>query len=526
MQNHPLMRLSLGFLFIQTPVNLFKMTGRYIPNAALLEKVASIRFRGGKQPFNSLRNIQKEYTEAYTSGDPFRIAQARGRQLAGSAITAGALWMASNDLMTDGGPRNKESRKLWLSKGNIPYAFKIKKGSNAAKEIEEELAKNPNAVKPNSETDTHYLFEFKRLHEPTSAFFMAAADTVAYMKRPEYDERDAADLAGILSLVVGTQLTEKVFLNNIKQWSDLFKGVSEDQRDIGRKLLTYLGRRTAPLTTPVMESTDPVIYDLNSFTQHIARRMPEGQRETVFGEDMYLPRAYNLLGENIDAAITQIPLIDRFNPFYVSSTKNDPIIDELLSLNHNFSSPEKYYGTEDGQGWDIRGFVYKGGAFGKLASDSDEIRDFSAEKFLDLLKAEDIDEDEASLGLLYQNLGVKTMPKLGQDAYDRWQENIGQIKIQGMSLRDALGMVIKSQEYQSLENQILQGEENPRAKLLMSVVSSYRTAALELTKEEYPEFKRAFTVKKITNDALKGGIKREGLKGIRKQVEDALNFPN
>lgn len=526
MQNHPLMRLSLGFLFIQTPVNLFKMTGRYIPNAALLEKVASIRFRGGRQPFNSLRNIQKEYTEAYTSGDPFRIAQARGRQLAGSTITAGALWMASNDLMTDGGPRNKESRKLWLSKGNIPYAFKIKKGSNAAKEIEEELSKNPNAVKPNSETATHYLFEFKRLHEPTAAFFMAASDTVAYMKRPEYDERDAADLAGILSLVVGTQLTEKVFLNNIKQWSDLFKGVSEDQRDIGRKLLTYLGRRTAPLTTPVMESTDPVIYDLSSYTQHIARRMPEGLRETVFGEDMYLPRAYNLLGENIDAAITQIPLIDHFNPFYVSSTKNDPVIDELLSLNHNFSSPEKYYGTEDGQGWDIRGFVYKGGAFSKLASDSNEIRDFSANKFLDLLKAKDINEDEASLGLLYQNLGVKTMPKLGQDAYDRWQENIGQIKIQGMSLRDALSMVIKSGEYQSLENQILQGEDNPRAKLLMSVVSSYRTAALELTKEEYPEFKRAFTVKKITNDALKGGIKREGLKGIRKQVEDALNFPN
>ena len=526
MQNHPLMRLSLGFLFIQTPVNLFKMTGRYIPNAALLEKVASIRFRGGRQPFNSLRNIQKEYTEAYTSGDPFRIAQARGRQLAGSAITAGALWMASNDLMTDGGPRNKESRKLWLSKRNIPYAFKIKKGSNAAKEIEEELAKNPNAVKPDSETDTHYLFEFKRLHEPTSAFFMAAADTVAYMKRPEYDERDAADLAGILSLVVGTQLTEKVFLNNIKQWSDLFKGVSEDQRDIGRKLLTYLGRRTAPLTTPVMESTDPVIYDLSSYTQHIARRMPEGLRETVFGEDMYLPRAYNLLGENIDAAITQIPLIDHFNPFYVSSTKNDPIVDELLSLNHNFSSPEKYYGTEDGQGWDIRGFVYKGGTFSKLASDSDEIRAFSAERFLDLLKAKDVEKEEANLGLLYQNLGVKTMPKLGQDAYDRWQENIGQIKINGASLRDALGMVIKSEGYQSLENQILQGEDNPRAKLLMSVVSSYRTAALELTKEEYPEFKRAFTVKKITNAALKGGVKREGLEGIRKQVEDALNFPN
>ena len=526
MQAHPLIRLSLGFLFVQTPVNLFKMTGRYLPTAALLEKAASIRFSGGKQPFTSLRNIQKEYTEAYASGDPFRISQARGRQLAGSAFTALALWGGANNLMTDGGPKNKESRKLWLSKGNIPYAFKIKKGSNAASEIEAEISSNPNAIKPDGETEEHYLFEFKRLHEPTAAFLMASADIVAYMKRPEYDERDAADMVGILSLVVGTQLTEKVFLNNIKQWSDLFKGISEDQRDIGRKLTTYLGRRSASLVTPVMESTDPVIYDLNSYTQHMARRMPETAREIVFGQDMYLPKAYNLLGEDIDAAITGIPLVDHFNPFYVSSTKNDPIVEELLSLNQNYSSPEKYYGTEDGKGWDIRGFVYKGGLFSKLASDSDDTRDFSAQKFLDLLKAEDVKENEADLGLLYQNLGVKTMPKLGQDAYDRWQENIGQIKIKGMSLRDTLEMVIKSAGYQSLENEILQGEENPRAKLLMSYISVYRSTALELTKEEYPEFKRASLVKNITNKALKGGVKREGLKGIRKQVEDALNFPN
>jgi len=526
MQNHPLMRLSLGFLFIQTPVNLFKMTGRYLPTAALLEKAASIRLRGGREPFNALRNIQKEYTEAYASGDPFRIAQARGRQLAGSALTAGALWMASNDLLTDGGPRNKESRKLWLSKRNIPYAIKIKKGSSAAKEIEDEILKNPNAVKPDGETDTHYLFEFKRLHEPTASFFMAAADIVAHMKRPEYDERDAADLVGIVSLVAGTQLTEKVFLNNIKQWSDLFKGVSEDQRDIGRKLLTYLGRRTAPLAVPVMESTDPVIYELNSYTQYIARRMPETMRDSVFGDDVYLPKAYNMLGENIDAAITGIPLLDFINPFYVSSTKNDPIIDELLSLNYNFSSPEKFYGTEDGKGWDIRSFVYKGGVFSDISPDNSEQRDFSVDKFVESVQNGTVDKNNAQLGLLYQTLGVTKLPKLGQDAYDRWQENIGQIRINGVGMRDALAMAINSPSYQSLESKIFPGEDNPRANFLMSVVSEFRSAALELTKEEYPEFKRAFAVKKITSQALKGGLKREDLGGIRKQVEEAINFPN
>jgi hypothetical protein len=282
----------------------------------------------------------------------------------------------------------------------------------------------------------------------------------------------------------------------------------------------------APLVMPVMESTDPVIYDLSNYSQHIARRMPEALRESVFGKDVYLPKAYNILGENIDAAITEIPLIDFFNPFYVSSTKQDPVIDELLTLNYNFSSPEKYYGTEDGRGWDIRSFVYRGGVFSKLSSDVNEIRDFSPEGFEQLLSADELGQEEANLGSLYRDYGVKSLPKLGQDAYDRWQENIGQIKLGGMTLRETLAAGIQSPQYQSLENQVFQGEENPRAKAIMSAVSDFRSAALELTKEEYPEFKRAFVIKKMTNAALKAGTKREDLKGLRKKVEEAINFPN
>jgi hypothetical protein len=526
LQKHPFIRLGLGFLFVNTPINIFRATGRLIPTAALLEKVASIKLKGGAQPFTALRNIQKDYSEAYASGDPFRIAQARGRQLAGVAVTSMGLGFAAKDITTGGGPKNKESRKLWLSKGNIPYAIKIPKDFWIGRWIKEEIKNNPKAIPPDGETQEHYFFEYKRLHEPTAAFFMAAADVIEYMKHPEYDERNAADLVGILSLVAGTQLTEKVFLNNIKQWSDLFKGISEDQRDIGRKLTTYLGRRSASLFVPVSESTDPVIYDLSTFSQQIARRMPSGLRGVVFGKDMYLPKAYNILGEDIDAAITGISLIDAVLPFYVSSSKIDPLIDELVSLNYNFSSPEKFYGTEDGKGWDIRNFAYKGGAFTKLAADSDEIREFSEEKFLESLKINSLEKNEADLGSLYKDYGIKTLPKLGQDAYDRWQENIGQIKIEGVSLRDALGMVIKSEGYQSLENQILKGEENPRAQFLMKYISEYRTAALELTKEEYPELRRSSLIKKITNQALKSGVKREGLKGIRKEIEDALDFPN
>ena len=65
-----------------------------------------------------------------------------------------------------------------------------------------------------------------------------------------------------------------------------------------------------------------------------------------------------LLGENIEAAITEIPIIDFFNPFYVSTSKSDPLLEEMIGFNYAFSSPERIYGTEgNGKTWDIRDYL-------------------------------------------------------------------------------------------------------------------------------------------------------------------------
>ena len=519
---HPVTRLILGVLFIKTPVNLVRMTGRFVPTPVLINMVTDIKI-GNSQPFRGLKNVQKEYYESFMSGDAFRISQARGRLITGTIMAAGAWYTAANGITTGNLSRDKETRKLQLARGEIPFAFKVKKGSAVAAEIEEELKNNPSAVKPDSETEEYYWFEYKRLHEPLASIFMVMSDLTQNLKNPNYEERSAADIFGVTAMVIGSQLKEKVFLNNFKQWSDLFDGISEDKRGIGRQITMYLGRRVAPVVTPVLESTDPFVYELNNYNQFLARRMPEPLRNVVFGEDMYLPKAYNLLGENIEAAITEIPIIDFFNPFYVSTSKSDPLLEEMIGFNYAFSSPERIYGTEgNGKTWDIRDFVYKGETEFLTENLGGTVVLPEAKGSRKLVAPK-----QSNLETIYKNFGITVFPTTNQDAYDRWQQNIGQIKLGGMTVRERCEKEINSPSYQALENRVLSGEENPRVKRLMGIISKYRSMALELTKEEYPDLKKAIATKKITNMALKQGGKREEIKEkVPTIIDKMLNLPD
>ena len=514
-RSHPVTRLMAGVLFIRTPINLLRLTGRYLPTPVLIDMVTDIKI-GGNQPFRGLKNLQKEYYESFMSGDEFRISQARGRLITGTIMTAAAWYASVNGIISGNLSPDKETRKLQLSRGEIPYAFKIKKGSAVAAEVEEELKNNPNAPKPDSETSEYYWFEYKRIHEPLASIFMVMADLTQNLKNPNYEERSAMDIFGVTAMVVGSQLKEKVFLNNFKQWNDLFTGISEDKKGIGRQISMYLGRRTAPVLTPILESTDPFVYELNSYNQFLARRMPEPLRNLAFGEDMYLPKAYNLFGENIEAAITGIAPIDFFNPFYVSTSESDPLLEEMIGFNYAFSSPERISGTEgNGKTWDIRDFVYRGETEFSTES-TGEIVVLSETKESGNL----VDKKQAKLLKIYKDYGITKFPKTNQDAYDRWQENIGQIKLGGLTVRERCERERTSPRYQALENSIFSGEENPRVKRMMGIISKYRSMALELTKEEYPDLKKAIATKKITNMALKQGIQREE---INKKVPTAID---
>lgn len=522
----PALRLAFGFYFIQSPVNLVKMTGRYLPTTLLTEAIGNIPLNGKlmSERFPMLKNVQREFTEAMASNNEFRKNQAVGRQVMGMFLTQGALMMAANSVITGGGPSGKEQRKLWLAE-NLPYSFRIPKNSAIGQTIQEGLQKM--GIKADKETAGNYFFEYKRIFEPVASFMMAASDVTEYMKRPEMEDKGVADMVVTLSIVGAKQMTEKVYFNNIKQFIDLANGVMEDKKDWGQKLLTYLGRRVAPLTFPVFESRDPLQYELYSFTQHIARRQPEGVRNAIFGEDYFLPRAYNVIGENIDAPISDIPLVDFFNPLYVSSKPADPVVSELIRLNHDFSSPEKYQANVEGKMYDMRNIPFKGDNDVKsLAKSANEPTVFDFKAAQENLKDQKINKRTANLAKTYTLLGVSNLPEANQDSYDRWQQNIGQIKINGKTLRQSLEQLFEMPEYKNLETTIFRGEENPRAAKVTKVISAYRSTALDLTRMEYPTLDMFMANKKAANQVLKMGGKREDISKVKEEIDKLITFPN
>lgn len=522
----PALRLALGFYFIQSPVNLVKMTGRYLPTTLLTEAIGNIPLNGKlmSERFPMLKNIQREFTEAMASNNEFRKNQAVGRQVMGMFLTQGALMMAANAVTTGGGPSGKEQRKLWLDE-NLPYSFRIPKNSAIGQTLQEGLQKM--GIKADKETAGNYFFEYKRIFEPVASFMMAASDVTEYMKRPEMEDKGVADMVATLSIVGAKQMTEKVYFNNIKQFMDLANGVMEDKKDWGQKLLTYLGRRVAPLTFPVFESRDPLQYELYSFTQHIARRQPERVRNAIFGEDYFLPRAYNVIGENIDAPITDIPLVDFFNPLYVSSKPADPVVAELIRLNHDFSSPEKYQANVEGKMYDMRNIPFKGDTdVESLAKSPNEPTVFDFKAAQENLKDQKINKRTANLAKTYTLLGVSNLPEANQDSYDRWQQNIGQIKINGKTLRQSLEQLFEMPEYKNLETTIFRGEENPRAAMVTKVISAYRSTALDLTRMEYPTLDMFMANKKAANQVLKMGGQREDISKVKEEIDKLITFPN
>lgn len=533
MNESPAFKFATGTIFINSPLNIVKMIGKYTPTAFISQTFQAQKLPSGKtlgEEFPALRNIQKEFYEAMQSDDEFRKNQAVGRQISGLFMSILGFHFIMHDIITPGQPSSKENRKLQASK-EVPYAFKIKKESNIGQFITKSIKFS--GLKTDFEDVDNYYFEFKRLHEPTSSIIMAMADLGQYLKSPEYDEVTFMDGVALTAASIASMLMEKTYFNNFKQMFDLMQAMADDRKDWGQKIATYFGRRTSSAIMPVMEARDPVQLELHSWTQQVARRFDPELRGVTFGENYYLPKAYNILGENIDAYITGVAPIDFVQPFYVGAKKDDELIDELLLVNENWSSPEPVPFTKTNEQGRPVVFNMKNVAFvprpiNSVQEPNDTV--FNPQKALEYIKSQE-NPTERGNGLLqaYVKLGVKTLPEVNQTAYDRWQQNIGQIRLKqyrNKTLREALEHEIKTPAYQKLSAITFTGELNPRSVHLTKFISDYRQNALALTMMEYPEVEEAKKSKKIVDRLLKKGATREQISETQKQITDFLSFPN
>ena len=93
----------------------------------------------------------------------------------------------------------------------------------------------------------------------------------------------------------------------------------------------------------------------------------------------------------------------------------------------------------------------------------------------------------------------------GQEAYDRWLELHGTVKIGGKTLRDALVNTIKAPDYQRLSAQTTDDYDSPRIRVIRNVISKFRAAAYNQLLKESPELLKADRMDFANKQALRMG---------------------
>ena len=379
---HPTLRLVLPF--VTTPMNILKYVGQRSTGA--IAQVPGIK----KLPFLNAEKMRlaRELADA----DPMVRAAAEGKIAVGLGLVSTAIYAAASGTITGGGPEDEQERKLKIASGWRPYSFKV--------------------------GDTY--ISYQRL-DPYSSFLGLAADIHDRSNSIKAQDENALQTAvASMAVAFAKNITNKSYLAGIEQITDAF---SQPERFAPR----LLQNRVSSLLVPAAVSQavgafggDNYMLEARGYFDQIFKRIPGG--------DQFVDPVRNALGEKV-ALPSVAPGLDYVNPITVSTKKNDPVMDEMINLQHGFTLPS---------------VIQDGGI----------------------------------------NLAEITNAK-GQSAYDRWMELQSQVRVNGLTLRQNLEKVVRSPQYKKLSDQVLEDFDSPRTKALQRVISGYRAFAKEALLKEF-----------------------------------------
>lgn len=191
----------------------------------------------------------------------------------------------------------------------------------------------------------------------------------------------------------------------------------------------------------------------------------DGAANRIPGAQGLLEPKRNVLGEPVDSVLASTPM-SWVNPFVVSHRKGDPVFEELAKLNHGLQPPSPL----------LHGRV--------------------------------------------NLLDYKT--KEGRTAYDRWLETIGEVEVQGKTLRESLGRLIKQADYQKLlVTAPGDGFDSPRLAAVKRVLNAYRQAALYKVQREIPEVRQAVVQSMDITMAARRGDRAKALSSVQALIQSA-----
>ena len=210
----------------------------------------------------------------------------------------------------------------------------------------------------------------------------------------------------------------------------MFTDAMSDPERYGDRLLRNFGSSMLPYSGFLGQ----VQYGMGTQEAREVRSLADALLNKLPSGRSNLDPKRNILGESI--MIENKPLIGAISPIAMSTEKNDPILTEMANLNHAFRPPPSTYG----------------GLIDLLAFENDQ----------------------------------------GRTAHDRRQEKLQTVRIGGRTLRQALQRLISSSDYQRLPPQSEPGLPSPRVEKITTLLTKYRTKALNETMTEFPELSQYY----------------------------------
>lgn len=279
------------------------------------------------------------------------------------------------------------------------------------------------------------------------------------------DGHEASDLSRVAATLTSA------FAWNIGNKSYL-KGMSELMGTIaaptGTRMQT-LGRGVAaPLVPGIFKDIKRIVETNENDPMKDVRTLMDAWIDRIpYGEKMFghiLDRRYNALGEPVKYATGAIE--NAITIAQRSKLKHDPITDELASISAALSRPSSIMGGP-------------GGA------------------------------------------DLKRIRAGDQSAYGRYQELVGQVRIEGKSLRQKLGELIRSNEYKRLGDEKIETETgtmiSARESKVRAVIRAYRNAARQQLQREIPELRTNLDqLKRLKRDTRTG---KAGNAQVRKFID-------
>lgn len=167
--------------FVRTPLNILSQTWQHLPVLGLTSKRLRADFAAGG----------------------VRAAQARGRQMVGTALVGMAGYLAATGTITGAGPSDPRIRAAWLA-NNRPYSFRI------------------------VHDDGRVEWRSYARMEPLSNILSIAADAV-YIMNDEYNEAEVVPLLQALLIAAMENTVNKTFTQGIYDAMQMAVGRPEDQ---------------------------------------------------------------------------------------------------------------------------------------------------------------------------------------------------------------------------------------------------------------------------------------------------------